>query len=357
MKNLVVAGTVRSPRVKVLIDGDLLQGVESAEIEANSHRQADTFHLKVAFNTGFKPIDWWMSQDRHDTQLDIRILMDGDEQSLIIGRPDEIMYEPEQGILNISGRDLSGLLQDTPAEGAFQNQTSSEIATAMANKVGLTPVVTATKGDARRYYGSTHTHVHHKRGSSNDTAWNVLSKLADDEGYDLYVSGNELHFEPEPDPTTLEPYGIHWDQDNANKSNVMALTVSSQLHVAAKKVVVEVQSWASQQGHGLKAISPAGASTKGAKVYPYRRPNMTQAQAQAFADQKYTEITKHGFTLDFQCPGELNLTCRDAVQLSGLGDAAQLYFVDSIRREISMSDGFQQTVALKNKHPDAEAQP
>lgn len=356
MIRLVQPGSVRAARVRVLADGHPMPGPVDIEVNSNSRFQADTFKLAFALSApGGAPADWWVSQFRRDTMFDIRISLGAEEQSLIIGRPDHIEVDPDKGGVTASGRDLSSKLADSQVQGTFQNKTSSEVAALLAQQHGLTPFVTATATPISRFYGHDFDQVQHHQFSRQNTAWNLLTQLAEKEGFDLFVAGTELHFQPPPDPARTEPYLVRWEADR-RRSDVTGLKVMSDLSVTSKSVQVQVQTWNSQEGRSFTRVSPQGADPKAgnARKFSYTRPNLTEQQAQAFADAKRAEIIKHGFKLSFSCPGELHLTPRDLIVLSGFGEADQTYFVDTISRRLSFGTGFDQIVHAKNKHPDAD---
>ncbi len=63
----------------------------------------------------------------------------------MVGNIDSWDFDPAHFEIIASGRDLSGLLIDAKSAGeSFKNYTSSQIASLLATRHGLTPVVTAT---------------------------------------------------------------------------------------------------------------------------------------------------------------------------------------------------------------------
>ena len=150
---------------------------------------------------------------------------------------------------------------------------------------------------------------------------------------------------------------MQWDQISRQaKQNDLDLERSLTL---AKDVVVIVRSWRSSEGKGFSRSSPAGAST--AKVqngkaqrYVVTRPNLTEDQAQKLADSMRDDITKHERNISFNCPGELDLSPRDVLRVSGVGGWDQVYFVNTITRRLSFEGGFMQSVTAKNKNVESQ---
>jgi hypothetical protein len=133
--------------------GTVVTGWTSAEVENTAYTSADTF--SVTFAASRLPDDFdeaWFSEQT-DMYAEIRIGVPPDPSSWtpedlpppwIYGRVDKIKYCPFKRTVSIDGRDLSALLIDSKTTEKFQNMTASQVATLLANRHGLTPVVTAT---------------------------------------------------------------------------------------------------------------------------------------------------------------------------------------------------------------------
>ena len=359
MKRLVQPGAVRVPSARTLINGKALAGTISAEIRSNAHYQADGFTVEFALNApGGRDLDWWGADERKGELFDVRLSLDGDERSFILGEADRIDVHPVTGLVRVEGRDLTARFIEHRSQEAFQNKTASEVATILATRRGLTPVVTATTTPVSRFYGADHDRVQHDQFSSVGTEWDLLTRLAQAEGFDCFVTGRELHFQPAVDPAKTEPFAVKWDQDE-RKSDILKIDLSRSLTLA-KDVVVIVRSWASAKGRGFSRSSPAG-QTKAkvnagtAQRYVFTRPNLTEDAAQKEADRLREEITKHERTLSFDVPGELELSPRSMLLVSGVGGWDQRYFVNTITRRISFDGGFVQSVTAKNKNVESNA--
>ena len=337
----------------------VLPGIITAEVGSNSHYQADTFRAEVALNApGGQDLDWWGADARKGMLVDLRFTLDGDERSLIIGEADEIDIDPIHGTVSLAGRDLTARLIEHRTQEAFQNKTASEVATILAQRRGLKPVVTATTTMVSRYYADEHDRVSHSQFSKVSTEWDLLTWLAQHENFDLFVSGRELHFQPAVDPTKAEPYMLAWDQDS--RIGDMTMLKLHRSLTLAKDVVVEVRSHHSAKGQSFTRTSPAGAG--GAKVqagkaqrYVFWRPNMTEDQAQKEADRLREEITRHERTCLIDIPGELELTPRDVVLIKGVGGWSQPYLVNTITRRIGFDGGFTQSITIKNHNVESQA--
>jgi hypothetical protein len=79
------------------------------------------------------------------------------------------------------------------------------------------------------------------------------------------------------------------------------------------------------------------------------RPNMTADQALQFAQTMLADLTLHERTITATMPGELAMTPRDLLSLSGTGTAFdQSYRIMRIDRSISAANGFVQHVQAKS---------
>jgi hypothetical protein len=87
-------------------------------------------------------------------------------------------------------------------------------------------------------------------------------------------------------------------------------------------------------------------------TYIFREVGLTQSQAYAFATTKLNELTLHERRIDFEMPGDLSLTPRSVVRLSGTGtDFDQTYYAAQLTLTCSTKVGFSMRVMAKNASP------
>jgi hypothetical protein len=124
----------------------------------------------------------------------------------------------------------------------------------------------------------------------------------------------------------------------------------------AQDVAVTVKSWNSRtQAAYSETVTASGVSGLGAlgsrQSYVFVKPNLTPNAALAYASQKLAEITRHERVLEAEIPGELALSARDVIALTGTGTGFdQLYYVDVIERDIG-PEGFREWIRAKNASP------
>lgn len=361
----------RRPRGAVLVDGEALRGWESWEIDTNSFYQADSFH--VIFSLSDMPADrdaaWWAA--RNTVSIEIKAGFPADPEkytvneldTLILGNADDITIDLLKRTVEVSGRDLTSTLIDAKTTEKFQNLTASQIVSKLATRRGLTPVVTATSTRAGKYY-----EIDHARLTSEQSEWDLLSWLAFEENYIVFVKGRELHFQPKP-TSSDKPYVLQWQWPDDKRGypifNGKTLSFSRNLTLA-KDVIVTVKSWNSKSGkaftktvratHNKNTVLAGAAQPTGdAQTYSYTIPGMTPEQALQRAQSLLREITQHEVRLSATMPADNFLSITSVVQVTGTNTALdQVYFPDNIVRTMSIDEGYAMSVTGKNHNVESE---
>jgi phage protein D len=344
----------REPRLQILANGTPIQGVVEAEVLSNNHYAADRFTAVVAIGIDlWATAAYWASQT--DILLDVQFSLDGGATytSLIQGLIDNVSIDVLTATLRIEGRDLTASMIDNRTQETFANRTSSEIAAIFAQRHSLTPVVTATTTPVGRYYQSEHDRVALNQFSRSMTEWDLLTFLAGQEGFDVFVSGTALYFQPPPS-TLAMPYVV-------TPALLQDLRLDRSLTLA-RDIVVTVKSWNSRQQNAFtQTVRSSGRAGAGAAAtrqagppqnYVFVRPNLTMNDALKLAQQKAAELTQHERVWEATMPGDLTLDSRSMIQLVGTAtDFDQTYFVDIIDRHLSVERGFVQRLRAKNTSP------
>lgn len=346
-------GITRQPRPVVLVNGIKLpaKAVISADVTNASHFTADTYRLELTVGgllPAFNPAYW---ADSQGDQVSIGVSLNGETpEPLIIGQVDDVDWDLTGRIITLTGRDLSAGFIDTRTAEKFQNQTSSQIAQTLAARHGLSANVAATSMQAGTYYEIDHAVV-----TQDQTEWDLLTYLAEREGFDVWVSGTTLHFQPPP-AATGTPYLLLWSEpgDGTYASNATNIRLGRSQTLAGD-VIVDVRSWNQKQQRAFTVTArrsrkgKRGRKTGHAQTYVIIRPNLTKDQAQQLAEAKAEEITRHERTLTASLPGDNALTTRAMVRLAGTGtDWDQLYYPDTVTRRLSMQEGYRMELRAKN---------
>ncbi len=344
---------VRYPRLAVSANGLPIKGVIEAQITSNNHHAADRFNMTAALSADPSAAAFWSSAS--DVTVDLRMSVDGlTFRPMIQGSVDQVEIDPTSGTLYIEGRDLTARLIETRTQETFSNRTSSEIAGILAERHGLTSVVTPTTTPVGRYYQNEHDRITLDQFSRATTEWDLLVFLAQQEGFDVFVLGTALHFQPATEPMAA----VQLSADLATELRLeRALTL-------ARDVEVTVKSWNTRQKNAFTQVarSPQRGASQGSggavQKYVYVQPNLTSEQALKLAQQRLAELSRHERVINVTMPGEVGLTPRSLITLGGTGtDFDQTYFVDSIDRRLSADCGFVQHLRCKNMPTGSGATP
>ena len=330
---------LRAPRLAVLADGSPLPNLIDADINSNAHFAAARFRLRLAIDP---PTAATLLQT--GTVIDIQLSLGGPPVSILQGEADTLSMDVLNQTLEVDGRDLTARLLDARTQETFSNQTASEIAKTLAARHGLTADVTATNTLVGRYYENEHDRITLGQFARSTTEWDLLTFLAAREGFEVFVTAQTLTFAPTDaaaSPVMLTP----------------ALCLSLQLDHAltlARDIQVTVKSWNTRQQVAFTqtARSPAGGGRSRGGA-PQRivvvRPNLAPADALQLAQRILADLSAHERVVHAELPGELALTPRTRIQLTGTGtDFDQVYNVAELDRHFHADHGFTERLRLKN---------
>jgi phage protein D len=343
----------RAPRLRVIANGRPLAGVMDAEVISNNYYAADRFSVSVALgNDSWAEASFWASEP--DIQLDVQFSLDGGASfiSLVQGAVDGVSIDPTLGFVHLDGRDLTSSLIEARTQETFANRTSSEIATLLAGRHNLASCVTPTTTPVGRYYQSEHDRITLDQFSRATTEWDLLAFLARHEGFDVFVRGQALYFQPTAQAADL---GV-----SVRPENVIDLKLERSLTLA-RDIEVVVKSWNSRQNNAFVQRARAscrggsGRSSGASQSFVFVQPNLTPNDALKLAQRKLVELTRHERTIRISMPGELVLSPRNMITLEGTGtDFDQTYYIDVIERRMQHDGGLTERILAKNTSPRNE---
>lgn len=338
----------------------------SASITSNNHFQADRFDLIfIPMPSGAGSLQWWSQQTYIPVEIQLGYLPLGASsdatpswQSMLTGEVDKVTLEPSSNTVHCEGRDLTARFIDNKTTGSYVNQSSSEIVSTLAASRGLTAQISTSPGTTGRFWDDGRETSTYNQTAKNTTEWDLIVSLAKKEGYDAFVQGTTLYFQPptaDNAPVYILLYQI--DEQGRHVANVTNLHMSRNITVA-KGLNVKVKSWHSKKGAAIEKTSSTKASIGPndktlAQEYVIQKPNLTEDEAQNMADQTAEEFAKHEITITCSMPGDMILDARTLISLQGTGtDFDQNYFATSITRDVSASAGFSMHMSAKNKAKD-----
>lgn len=356
---LPILPEVRQPRGAIKINGEAVAGWLTWETDENEFAQPDTF--TATFAMSLLPEDkgaaWFASQTKLEVELFVGFPTDpsdfsaDDLESMFIGTADDPSFDWVEGVISLTGRDATAKLMDRKISEKNVNVTASDIATKLAGAAGLKPKVTETKTKVGKYYQTDNVDLSVER-----TEWDLLTWLAREEGFRVYVSGKALVFEPRPDEGQ-DPYVVQYtpaaDSKGYATASISGLRTGMSM-TAAKGVKVTVRTWNTKRKKAFTRTASRGGSDP--QTFTYTIANLTPEQAEAKAKQILEEISRHARTLDFDGAADNLLRISDVIKLQGTGtDFDQVYYPQSIRRTLHHGGGYSWEVSAKNKTPESEA--
>ena len=340
---------VRQPRVYISIGGAMIPAL-TATVTRKATRHADTFSAELsvteATKFGFDCATWadW------DPDQDVSVVMSamaggGDQTVMITGKIDLPVLTMETQTVSISGRDKSGGLTEKKRNQKFQNQKASDIVSTIAKDHGLNPVIVDTGDFAGKVYTQDLATL-----ALNRADYEVLSQLAQREGYRWYVEGDDLVFEPK-EAGGYGTYAIQYTPPGAGSAaysvgNVITLKLGKD-STASRPQKVTAAGW----HHGNKKLYKATANASGKGTTVEHRLHLNgnnQSQLEKKAKSHLNDMIRHELNLTATLPGDLSLDPHMALSLTGTGTIYDTtYQIDEVEFSMGWDDGFEATVHAK----------
>jgi phage protein D len=362
--------TSQQPRGMVYANGEMLKGLLSFQVDNNGYFQADTFTVTLALaeQSASRDFAWWAVQEKMEIELlagfpdDPGSFSRDDLTSYLTGYVDDLEVDPLSGLIVLTGRDLTSELIDYKRTLTFVGElTASGVVERIAKERGLVPVVTPTKKPVGTYY-----QIFHQLIEADCTYWDLITKLAQIEEYQVYVKGRELHFEPRTEQDS-DPYVLRWQPPTEDRGhptfNATRMTFRRNLSIAKdlrvrvisfdQKNKRKVEQVAERKRVYNKATRKAVRFTGPIQEYVYTFPNLTSDQAQRRAQALLKELSEHEVNLFADMPADDVLTTRNIIKVEGTGTAFdQSYYPASVARTYGRDEGFRMTVHAKNQTPN-----
>ena len=344
---------VRRPRYRLVLNGVTTQGCRSVEVVCLRGSQAASFRIVASVNEMSRTLGLsWVDQDTVDVSIDFGLLpaaASGGEPNwvrMITATADRISLDQVSGQVSLEGRDHAARLIDLPLQESYLNSTSSELAEKLAELCDLSADVDSTLELIGQYYQIQHTKSAFGGFSRHGNAWDLLAELAERETYDLWVDGTTLHFKQAAagngnvydvtlTPATAASASPRLTISNLSMERSFGLSGPLQVNVA---------SWNSRQRREVTGTYPTQ-SAADARKFLILKPNLLSDEASALAQSTYLRLRAHQRVINGTMAGELDLTTRDRLRVSGTGTGWDcLYTIDRIEREMSLEGGFVQHI-------------
>lgn len=268
----------------------------------------------------------------------------------------ELDFSDQGETVVLTGRNMMAPFIDNKSTIKYQNMTSSAIAGMLAKSHGLSANVTPTYTLAGKYFQGDSTAI-----NKDTTEWDLLSFLAEQEGFDIRVFDNTLYFGPFESivgNVTTDGLNYAWGQ------NIRELTLSRSPH-AAKDLVVEVHSFDTIKTKHVKGsakkkavtyttstknVTATAKSSTDTYTQRYFFPGLTLDQAQKKATAILNQLSKLEVTGTMTVAGNEKLTIDRLLVISGLGTGLSTnYYVRKAAHNFDItSDGYRVDLDFSN---------
>lgn len=369
LNTLPVQPTLRQPRGLVFINGQQM-AFTRVRVDEKTFYEADTFQIDLPLN-GQEPgygDAYFSDSPAMLVQVYAGIPLNPDNYTktdlvnILTGQVDDINISDDGTNINIIGRDLTAKFIDNKTTEKFQNLTASDIAILLANRRGLTPVVTPTTTKVSYFYG-----IDFSRMTSLQSEWDLLTFLAQESNFAVYVKDQSLIFKPQPTESD-NPYVLQYTPpqftDAYPSENVTKINRLRNLTLA-RDVIVILRSRNNQSPEGFTVTAKSTPNKKtviaslaqpigDAQVYTYIYDGLTQEQAEQKAQQLLQQITQHERRIRIQMPAD-NLINKDCViKLQGTNTSFdQVYFPSEIGHYLDIKT-YRMNILAKNHSPNTQ---
>ena len=343
-----MADDLRHPALRVTADGVPVRGAFAAQATNTNHAGADRFRARAALHADpAMGVAFWSAAE--GVSIAVAFGLNGAAITPIEGLIDRVEVDLVGGVVLLEGRDRTAALIEARTSEAFANQTSSEIAMALAGRHGLGAQVMPTTTPVGRYWQLEHDRVTLDRFAAARTEWDLLLGLAAREGFDVWVRGRTLFFQPpaaDGDALVVRA---------AAPASVSGLRLERSLTLA-RDIEVTVRSWNSKLAQGFTETARAtrdgaggGRSGRDLLRYSYVVPDLLPDAARALALRHLRELSAHERVIEAEMPGDLTTDVRAALRVEGTGsDWDQDYVIDEVTRRYDARGGFSQSVRARN---------
>lgn len=245
-------------------------------------------------------------------------------------------FDHHEAILVVRAYDRSHALNNTRRTDAYQQMSYSEIARQVAGRAGLTPGTISSTGGPLPFVQQ-----------SNETDWELLWRMADEVGFEVSVTGRQLHFR-QPGEAGGAPVRLAWGD------NLLAFRPRA---TAVQQVEsVTVRGWDPATSQPIEATarpSPTGTSIGlrhadavpalgGGTMTVADRPIRTGAQATAMAEGVAARIGESFVEAEGKTVGNPALTAGVNVEVEGVGTRfAGTYTLSSTTHVIRPQGGYE----------------
>jgi phage protein D/phage baseplate assembly protein gpV len=251
-------------------------------------------------------------------------------------------------MLTVRGYDKAHRLNRVKKTRSFENKTYSDIVAQVSREYGLTSKIDSTNV------------VYDYFAQDGQTDWELLRALARKSGYEVFTTGNQIHFR-KPNGSERAP-----DQEFGVTLRHLRLRMSA----ASQVKEVEVRGWdpmhkavvvgiasspgstsSTDQGHTGGALAARAFGSPGRYVLTNRSVR-SQTEATGLAQAILDEIAGAFVQFDCTCLGEANLRPGRSVTLKGVGPRFNKeYYISTATHRNTPEQGYLTQVTVSGRQP------
>jgi len=365
VNDFLPASSVRVPVFTVLINQVPVLNFKTIKVIQNSHYTSDRFELEIPLYgqpNGIN-LDFW--HDLTDAELQIvGAIQNGASQQLVIGPIDEVVTRLMAGTVKVTGRDYSGALIETRIyASSYLNMTSTGVAAKIAAEHGLdvsTPQQTTTQ------IGVYYEDANRTLTSYQLTEWDLLTALADREGFVVEMQGRVLYFGPKP-AYNDDAYVIAVNRGNdgpPTMANVGEIELSRSM-TWARDIVVKVESTNALDQKTYsdteKAVNAIRTNRSGLKFpaqqYYFNIPGLDANGVKQRAVTILSQLSQSEKLMSIEeMPGDPLMTMKTPIKLIGTGSGwDQTYYADEIVHMYGVEEGEGWKMSVRAKNHDTQS--
>ncbi len=351
-----MVSSLRRPMSQVTCNGVTLTACLSWRVDQSIHFSADTFEVELAVAALTQPYDlnWLLSQSEMVIEIQagvssLRQLETGGAQgsliSLIKGPVDSLSFDPQTGLIELSGRDLSARFLDQRIDIGLRNLNAADVLTELAAKHGLQAKITAPSEPVGLFYN-----IDWNRLSGRRTEWDLICGLAQECDALVFMTGETLVFTPKPRAGDAQAFPVAYgsSSDLGQGASVLDLSFQKSTRYGAGGTV-EVASWNARRKQAYRSISTYGAPGSVASSYRLTTPGLTQDQVAQFAATVAKGLAEQAASLQVRLPADLALDPRGLIALTGVNPLVDgLYQCAATSWSLSREEGFLMTLDARS---------
>jgi phage protein D len=247
-------------------------------------------------------------------------------------------FSEREAILAVRAYDRSQTLHRTKRTDTYQEMSYGDIAQAVAQRNGLTAGTIEAGAGAVPFVQQ-----------SNETDWELLSRLADAVGFEVGVSARELHFRPASTSTDAgSPVELAWGETLVDfRPRVTGLRQVESVSVRAwdPSLRQEIVATAVPQAGGTSigiARDDAASALGGGTLVIADQPVSSQAQADALATGLAARIADGFVEADGTTVGDPRLRAGGSIKVSGVGSRfGGTYVLSSATHVVRSNRGYE----------------